>query len=100
MSRLDPTGWRALVTNTPWHEKDLTYSTDKQKITTASNITGKIIYKTRNKVVHAKSNFALTGDEVTSDELPELNVFMKEASSQAIRWYSRQPNHLKLDVIK
>lgn len=82
------------------HEKNLTYSTDKQKITTASNITGKIIYKTRNKVVHAKSNFALTGDEVTSDELPELNVFMKEASSQAIRWYSRQPNHLKLDVIK
>lgn len=80
--------------------QDLTYSTDKQKITTASNIAGRIIYKTRNRVVHAKSNFTLKGDEITSDELPELNEFMKEASSQSIRWYSRQPNHLKLEIIK
>ena len=73
---------------------------DKQLITTSSNIAGKIIYKTRNKVVHAKSNFTLTGEEITSDELPQLNEFMKEACSQAIRWYSRQPNHMKLEVIK
>ena len=79
---------------------ELTYSTDKQKITTASNIAGKIIYKTRNKVVHAKSNFTLTGDEVSPSEFTELNDFMKEASSQAVRWYSRQPNHLKLEIIK
>jgi len=79
---------------------ELTYSTDKQKLTTANNIAGKIIYKTRNKVVHAKSNFTLTGEEVTSSEFPELNEFMKEASSQAIRWYNRQPNHLKLEIIK
>ena len=80
--------------------QELTYSTDKQKITTSSNIAGKIIYKTRNKVVHAKSNFTLTGDEISSDELSQLIEFMKEASSQAIRWYSRQPNHLKLEIIK
>jgi hypothetical protein len=80
--------------------QDLTYSTEEQKLTTAKNIAGKIIYKTRNKVVHAKSNFTLTGDEISFGELSELNGFMKEASSQAIRWYSRQPNHLKLEVIK
>lgn len=80
--------------------KDLDYSTDKQKITTACNIAGKIIYKTRNKVVHAKSNFNLTGEEVQSSEYTELNDFMKEASSQAIRWYTRQPSHLKLEIIK
>ncbi|MDV7138241.1 hypothetical protein R3X28_05105 [Maribacter sp. TH_r10] len=79
---------------------ELTYSTDKQKITTSCNIASKIIYKTRNKVVHAKSNFTLTGEEITSSEFNELNGFMKEASSQAIRWYSRQPNHLKLEIIK
>jgi hypothetical protein len=79
---------------------ELTYSTDKQKITTSCNIASKIIYKTRNKVVHAKSNFTLTGEEITSSEFNELNHFMKEASSQAIRWYSRQPNHLKLEIIK
>jgi hypothetical protein len=79
---------------------ELTYSTDKQKITTSSNIASKIIYKTRNKVVHAKSNFNLTGEEIDSSEFDQLNEFMKEASSQAIRWYSRQPNHLKLEIIK
>ncbi|WP_416442738.1 hypothetical protein ACH3O9_17960 [Leeuwenhoekiella sp. A16] len=79
---------------------ELTYSTDKQKIPTSCNIASKIIYKTRNKVVHAKSNFTLTGKEINSSEFNELNNFMKEASSQAIRWYSRQPNHLKLEIIK
>lgn len=80
--------------------QELTYSMEKQKITTACNIAGKIIYKTRNKVVHAKSNFTLTGDEINSDEFLQLNEFMKAASSQAIRWYSRQPKHLKLEIIK
>lgn len=79
---------------------ELSYSIDKQKITTASNIAAKIIYKTRNKVVHAKSNFKLTGEEISSSEYSQLNSFMKEASSQAIRWYTRQPNHLKLEKIK
>jgi hypothetical protein len=79
---------------------ELTYGIDKQKIITSSNIASKIIYKTRNKVVHAKSNFNLTGEEIDSNEFAQLNVFMKDASSQAIRWYSRQPNHLKLEIIK
>ena len=79
---------------------ELTYSTDRQKIITSSNIASKIIYKTRNKVVHAKSNFNLTGEEIDSTEFNQLNVFMKDASSQAIRWYTRQPNHLKLEIIK
>lgn len=79
---------------------ELTYSIEKQKIITSTNIASKIIYKTRNKVVHAKSNFKLTGDEIDLSEFNQLNKFMKEASSQAIRWYSRQPNHLKLEIIK
>lgn len=80
--------------------KELTYSTERQQITTACNMAGKVIYLTRNKVVHAKSNFAPTGHEIASEEMPELNNFMKEACSQAIRWYSRQPKHLRFDVIK
>lgn len=80
--------------------QELNYSTEKQKIITSNNIAAKIIYKTRNKVVHAKSNFALTGDEVELKEMEQLNIFMKEACSQSIRWYSRQPKHLKLEIIK
>jgi hypothetical protein len=80
--------------------QELDYSTDKQKISTSCNIAAKIIYKTRNKVVHAKSNFSLTGDEIQSEEMEDLNNFMQEASSQAIRWYNRQPEHMKLEIIK
>ena len=80
--------------------KNITYSSNYQTILTATNMVSKIIYKTRNKVVHAKSNFTPTGDEIKSDEYHELNTFMKEASSQAIRWYNRQPNHLKMEIIK
>jgi hypothetical protein len=80
--------------------KKLEYGMDKQIITTATNIAAKIIYRTRNKVVHAKSNFTPEGDELSSSEFDKLNEFMKLASSQAIRWYSRQPNHLKQEIIK
>ncbi|MFT6906767.1 MAG: hypothetical protein ACJAS1_003437, partial [Oleiphilaceae bacterium] len=76
------------------------YSVDPQKITTASNMAAKIIYKTRNNVVHAKSNFDKAGDEIASEEeFVELNTFMKEACSQSIRWYSRLPEHQKIEII-
>jgi len=80
-------------------ERELTYSTHRQKLTTACNMVGKVIYRTRNQVVHAKSNFLPTGDEVATGDLPDLNRFMRMASSQAIRWYSRQPSHLKRETI-
>lgn len=80
--------------------KNIEYGMDKQLITAASIMAAKIIYKTRNKVVHAKSNFTPDGDEIPSEDFHKLNEFMKSASSQAIRWYSRQPTHLKQEIIK
>lgn len=80
-------------------QTNLTYSTESQKVTTAINMLGKTIYKTRNQVVHAKSNFVPVGNEAAFSDLPALNRFMHMASSQAIRWYSRQPSHLRQDVI-
>lgn len=81
------------------NEKEINYSTDSQKIQTCCNMVGKIIYKTRNRVVHAKSNYQSAGDEISGADLSQLNIFMQRASSQAIRWYSRQPKHLKLEVV-
>lgn len=81
------------------NEKELSYSTDSQKIQTCCNMVGKIIYKTRNRVVHAKSNYEATGEEVSGSDLFQLNIFMHRASSQAIRWYTRQPQHLRLAVV-
>lgn len=80
--------------------QNLNYKTDSDKIDSAIKTTAKIIVKTRNKVVHAKSNYKSEGNEVNLKDFKELNNFMKEASSQSIRWYSRQPNHLKLDIIQ
>lgn len=77
---------------------DYTLPTDKQSI--MINFIGKIIYSTRNRVVHAKSNYNLTNTECKSEDIPELNNFMKDACIQTIRWYNRQPNHLKLSAIQ
>lgn len=75
--------------------ENLTYDIDKGKISTASNMVSKILYATRNKVVHSKSNFQETGNECPDSELKELNDFLKHASSQTIRWYNRLPKHQK-----
>lgn len=81
-------------------EQEINYSIDKQKIITASNMVGKILYSTRNRVVHAKSNYVSTEIECSSQDMEQLNVFMKEACSQTIRWYNRQPSHIQLSIIK
>lgn len=80
-------------------EGKLSYDIDKQKVTTACNMVGKILYETRNNVVHAKANYELKGNECPESEISTLNEFMKEASSLTIRWYNRQPEHLKLAII-
>ncbi|KAA6329285.1 hypothetical protein EZS27_021896 [termite gut metagenome] len=82
------------------NKQTIDYSTEKQALTTAANMVGKIIYATRNRVVHAKSNYETTGNECDSADLDTLNGFIKEACSQSIRWYNRQPQHLKLSVIQ
>lgn len=79
---------------------DLDYSTDKQKLLTACKTTGRMICKTRNMIVHSKLNYRPTGDECPRADIAKLNVFMKEACSQAIRWYNRLPEHQKLTVIE
>ncbi|MBZ9652793.1 hypothetical protein [Psychroflexus montanilacus] len=80
--------------------QNLNYQTESDKINSAINTIAKIIVKTRNKVVHAKSNYKPEGNEVKLKDFKELNEFMKDASSQAIRWYARQPAHMKLDIIQ
>lgn len=82
-------------------EKDIEfdYFIDRQTIESASNIVAKTIYKTRNKFVHAKSNFEHKVEEFNETELEQLNKFMKLIASLTIKWYSRQPSHMKLNII-
>lgn len=80
-------------------QKQLTVSTEAVKIKIASNMVGKIIYNTRNKVVHAKSNFRASENICEGSELGDLNTFMKEICSKTIRWYNKLPQHQKLAII-
>ena len=78
---------------------ELNSSVDPNKLKIAGNMVGKIVYNTRNKVVHAKSNFRPTENVCDSSELEQLNIFMREVCSKTIRWYNKQPQHLKLTII-
>lgn len=78
----------------------LTYETNNDKIAIACNMVAKILYETRNKVVHSKSNFSTNGNECPSSDLNQFNEFLKHASSQTIRWYNRLPKHQKYTDIQ
>lgn len=49
---------------------------------------GKILYATRNSIVHAKSNYTITGKECPSKDLKALNEFMKVLSYAIIVHYN------------
>ena len=50
-----------------------------------------ILYATRNSIVHAKSNYAPTGYEITLDELDNVNKMMDVIAHSIINWNERQP---------
>lgn len=74
----------------------LEYKTKKETKTRIINSLGKVLYDTRNEIVHAKSNFNPTGFECNGDDLNELNEFMHLACYSTIKWYNRLPKHLKI----
>lgn len=71
------------------------YSFSKEKLLAISNLIGKILYSTRNQIVHAKSNYQSNNFECPPENLAELNNFLSIATYNIIRWYSRLPTHLK-----
>lgn len=50
-----------------------------------------ILYSTRNSIVHAKSNYQMTGNELQPDELVEANEMMEIITRSIINWNQRQP---------
>ncbi|MBE7649178.1 hypothetical protein LNJ05_12260 [Tenacibaculum finnmarkense genomovar ulcerans] len=73
-------------------EKEINYNTKKEKLSQASNIISNTLYSTRNKVVHAKSNFEPTGDECNDKDIEQLNIFLKEITGRIIRWSTKLPD--------
>lgn len=58
---------------------------------------GQVLYSTRNQIVHAKSNYRPSGYECNSDDMEQLNVFMKKLCQCLIIWNNRQPAEYRLD---
>lgn len=58
---------------------------------------GQILYSTRNQIVHAKSNYNPTGYECKSEDLEQLNFFMKKLCQCLIIWNNRQPDEYRLN---
>lgn len=67
---------------------------DKENIETEI---GQILYSTRNQIVHAKSNYNTTGYECKSEDLEQLNFFMKKLCQCLIIWNNRQPDEYRLN---
>jgi hypothetical protein len=75
--------------------KDINYQTPKEKLTIIISVIATALYSTRNWVVHAKSNYQLTGKEFKQEEMEQLNIFMKQITAKLIRWYDKLPKHHK-----
>ncbi len=63
---------------------------DEQLMGLQKQIAG-ILYSTRNSIVHAKSNYEETGNELKEDELVEANDMMDVIVHSIINWNERQP---------
>lgn len=57
---------------------------------------GAILYSTRNSIVHAKSNYLKTGQELFEYELDEANKLMDVIARSIINWNERQGDGFRL----
>ena len=55
-----------------------------------------ILYATRNSIVHAKSNYSVTGKECLEDDFEQLNIFMARLCECLFVWNGRQSKEFKL----
>lgn len=56
----------------------------------------KILYSTRNRIVHAKLNYTNKGIEINDDELEEANEMMSEIAVSIIKWNFNQVDGFRI----
>ncbi len=74
---------------------DFNYESKPEIQQAVRNSLGGILYSTRNNIVHAKSNYTPDGNECPTENLYDLNAFMKGLTYSIISWYNRLPDHLR-----
>ncbi|WP_165749878.1 hypothetical protein [Cellulophaga sp. Z1A5H] len=77
---------------------ELKYSSKQETKDRIITELGDILYRTRNSIVHAKSNFDERGFYCEINDLEQLNEFMHKACYSTIKWYNDLPEHLKINV--
>ena len=60
------------------------------------NELGEVIYMTRNRIVHAKSNWGPSDRACLEADMPEMNEFMKALAKCLIVWNGRQPKEFRV----
>lgn len=73
----------------------INYDLNQESIDSIFQQLGKILYSTRNKIVHAKSNYISDGFECKFDDIPQLNIFLLKATSQILKWNDKLPKYSK-----
>ena len=56
----------------------------------------RMLYSTRNSIVHAKSNYEPNGYELEVNELEDVNKMMDMITMSIIQWNERQPESFKV----
>ena len=73
-----------------YNNKEINYDLNEGKQNQIKKEVSNILYATRNKIVHAKSNYTLNGDECHANDLPELNLFISKLCYCLVVWNDRQ----------
>lgn len=76
-------------------EAELSKSSN-QDIAKVKNDLGEVIYNTRNRIVHAKSNWGNSEKACEGDDMEEMNEFMKALAQCLIVWNGRQPKEYRV----
>ena len=67
-----------------------------EQLTSLQKQIARMLYSTRNSIVHAKSNYEPNGYELECDELEDGNKMMDMITMSIIQWNERQPESYKV----
>jgi hypothetical protein len=86
---------KLICKNAKLNPKDINYNLSQEHIDSIFQQLGKILYSTRNNIVHAKSNYSKDGFECSEEDLSQLNLFLTKATYQIILWNDKLPKYSK-----
>lgn len=68
---------------------------NEEQLSSLQKQIAKVVYSTRNSIVHAKSNYNPTGFEFRDNEFTDANQIMDIVATSIIKWNFRQPEGLR-----